>query len=140
MFNVNYSIYDDKKNNNKIENILLSIRKEQKSIIGQSINPVYNEFQEKLIEIIDGILVNITQFNNEDDDAIDNIIDELQRQKDIVMYKKKKSLSRIERLKHRLEEECINYLFYIINDIKEEDIIDKSIKRVNSISYRIENR
>jgi hypothetical protein len=72
MFNINYSIYDDKNNNNnnKIENILLTIRKEQQSRIGQSLHPVYNEFQEKLIEIIDGILVNIRQFNNEDD-AID---------------------------------------------------------------------
>jgi hypothetical protein len=71
MFNINYSIYDDKNNNNNnIENTLLSIRKEQQSRISQSLHPVYNEFQEKLIEIIDGILVNIRQFNNEDD-AID---------------------------------------------------------------------
>ncbi len=120
MFNINYSTYD--KNNNKIKNILLSIRKEQQSRIGQSIHPTYNEFQEKLIEIIDGILVNITQFN--EDDIIDKIIDKLQREKDTVLYKKKKALERIETLKHRLEEECINYLLYIINDIK-EDVIDK---------------
>ena len=116
MFNVNYSTYDDK-NNNKIENILLSIRKEQQSIIAHSLHSVYNEFQEKLIEIIDGVLVNIRQFNNEDN-AIDKIIDNLQRQKDVVLYKKKKTLDRIETLKHRLEEECINYLLYIISNIK----------------------
>jgi hypothetical protein len=134
MFKVNYSTYD--KNNNKIENILLSIREEQQSKIGQSLHPAYNEFQEKLIEIIEGMLVNITQFN--EDDAIDKIIDELQRQKDMVLYKKKKTLDRIETLKHRLEEECIDYLLYIINNIK-EDVIDKSTKS-NSISYRIKNR
>ena len=117
MFNVNYSTYDDKNNNNKIENILLSIRKEQQSIIGQSLHPVYNEFQEKLIEIIDRILVNIRQFNNEDD-AIDKIIDNLQRQKDVVLNKKKKTLYRVEMLKHRLYEECIDYLLYIIGNIK----------------------
>ena len=137
MFNVNYSTYDDKHNNNKIVNILLSIRKEQQSKIGQSLHSSYNEFQEKLIEIIDRILESITQFNK-DDDAIDKIIDELQRQKDMVLYKKKKTLDRIETLKHRLEEECIDYLLYIINNIK-EDVIDKSTKS-NSISYRIKNR
>src|SRR5688572_30139482 len=100
MFNVNYSIYYDK-NNNKIENILLSIRKEQQRRIGQSLHPAYNEFEEKLIEIIDGILVNFTQFNG--DYSIDKIIDELQRQKDIVLNKKKKALDRMEALKHRLE-------------------------------------
>ena len=78
---------------------------------------MYNEFQEKLIEIIDGVLVNIRQFNNEDN-AIDKIIDNLQRQKDLVLYKKKKTLDRIETLKHRLEEECINYILYIISNIK----------------------
>jgi hypothetical protein len=134
MFNINYSIYDDKNNNNNIENTLLSIRKEQESRIGQSLHPAYNKFQEKLIEIIDGVLVNIRQFNNEDD-VIDKIINELQREKDMVLYKKKKALDRIDTLKHRLEEECINYLLYIINDIK-KDVIDKSTKS-NSISYRI---
>jgi hypothetical protein len=128
MLNFNYSVYYDK-NDNKIENILLSIRKEQQSKIGQSLHSAYNEFQEKLIDIIDGILVNITQFN-EEDDAIDKIIDKLQRQKDMILYKKKKAIDRIEILKHRLEEECINYLLYIINDIKEEDVIDKSTKRI----------
>ena len=78
---------------------------------------MYNEFQEKLIEIINGVLVNIRQFNNEDN-AIDKIIDNLQRQKDVVLYKKKKTYDRIETLKHRLEEECINYLLYIISNIK----------------------
>ena len=48
----------------------------------------------------------------------------------MILYKKKKAIDRIETLKHRLEEECINYLLYIINDIKEEDVIDKSSKRV----------
>src|SRR5215204_1011886 len=117
MFNVNnYSTSYDK-NNNKIENILLSVRKEQQSRIGQSLHPAYNEFQEKLIEIIDVILINIAQFNNEDD-TIDKIIDELQ--KDTVLHKKKKVLYRVEMLKHRLHEECIDYLLYIISNIKRD--------------------
>jgi hypothetical protein len=116
MFNVNYSTYDDKHNNNKIVNILLSIRKEQQSKIGQSLHSSYNEFQEKLIEIIDRILESITQFNK--DDEIGKIIDKLQKEKDIVLHRKKKALDRLEMLKHRLHEECIDYLLYIISNIK----------------------
>lgn len=113
---VNYSTYDDKHNNNTIVNILLSIRKEQQSKIGQSLHSSYNEFQQKLIEIIDRILESITQFN--EDDEIEKIIDKLQREKDTILYMKKKALDRLEILKHRLHEECIDYLLYIIGNIK----------------------
>ena len=115
MFNVNYSTYDEK--NNKIVNILVSIKAEQQSRIDKNLYPAYNEFQKKLMEMIDRILEYLRQFNEYC--PIDKlIIDELQREKYIVLHKKKKALYRFEMLKHRLHEECIDYLLYIIGNIK----------------------
>jgi hypothetical protein len=114
MFKVNYSIY--RENNNKIVNILNSIKAEQLKA-GQTLHPAYKEFQEKITEIIDWILESLTHLNQMDC-AIDKIIYDLQREKKIILHKKKKALYRFETLKHRLHEECIDYLLYIINNMK----------------------
>ena len=52
------------------------------------------------------------------DCAIDKIIYDLQREKETILHKKKKALYRFETLKYRLHEECIDYLLYIINNMK----------------------
>ena len=69
-------------NNNKIENILLSIKIEQQNRINQSSNPHYNNFQEKLIEIIDDMLINTPQVNEEN--ITNRITDNLQIRNEII--------------------------------------------------------
>ena len=115
MFNVNYSTYGEK--DNKIVNILVSIKAEQQSRIVKNLHPAINRLQNRLMEMIDRILENLTQFNEYC--PIDKLmIDELQREKDIVLNKKKKAIYKVEMLKYRLNEECIDYLLYIISNIK----------------------
>jgi hypothetical protein len=111
-----YSAYDT--NNNKIENILLSIRKEQEHRINQSSHPIYNKFQEKLIEIIDDMLINTPQVNEES--ITSRITDNLQIRNEIILTKKKDTEDINKILQFRLEQECINYLLYIINNYKKE--------------------
>lgn len=88
MLNVNYSINEE--NNNKIINILISIKAEQ-SKDSQNLHPLYNEFQLKLTEIIDWILESLTCLTQVDC-VLDMIIDNLQREKNTVLHKKKKSI------------------------------------------------
>ena len=117
MLNVNYSINEE--NNNKIINILISIKAEQ-SKDSQNLHPLYNEFQLKLTEIIDWILESLTCLTQVDC-VLDMIIDNLQREKNTVLHKKKKALYRFEILKCRLHEECIDYLLYILSTISKDN-------------------
>ena len=111
-----YSVYDS--NNNKIENILLSIKKEQQNRMNQSSHPMYNKFQEKLIEIIDDMLINTPQVNEEN--ITNRITNNLQIRNEIILTKKKDTEDINKILQCRLEQECINYLLYIINNSKKE--------------------
>ena len=111
-----YLAYDA--NSNRIENILLSIKKEQQNRINQSSHKIYNNFQEKLIEIIDDMLINIPQVNEEN--LTNRITDNLQIRNQIIITKKKDTEDVTKKLQFRLEQECINYLLYIINNSKEE--------------------
>jgi len=126
-----YSTYDV--NNNKIENTLLSIKQEQQHIINHSNHPIYNEFQEKLIEIIDDILINTPQVNEEN--IIDRLTDNLQIRNNIVSLKKKNTEDINQILQYRLEQECINYLLYIVNNSK-KDFVEKS-NLIDSLTCRI---
>jgi hypothetical protein len=94
MFKVNYSTFGE--NNNKIVNILISIKAEQLKA-GQTLHPAYNEFQEKLTEIIDWILESLTHLNQMDC-AIDKIIYDLQREKETILHKKKKHYTGLKHL------------------------------------------
>ncbi len=116
-----YSAYDS--NSNKIENILLSIKQEQQHRVNHSSHPIYNKFQEKLIEIIDDMLINTPEVNEEN--IINRITDNLQIRNKITLTKKMdtKDINKI--LQCRLEQECINYLLYIINNNKKE-FVNKS--------------
>ena len=120
-------------NNNKIENILLSIKIEQQNRINQSSHPIYNNFQEKLIEIIDDMLINTPQANEEN--ITNRITDNLLIRNQIILTKKKDSEDMTKKLQFRLEQECINYLLYIINNSKEE-YVGKS-NSINILTRRI---
>ena len=126
-----YLAYDA--NSNRIEKILLSIKKEQQNIINQSSHKIYNNFQEKLVEIIDDMLINIPQINEEN--LTNRITDNLLIRNQIILTKKKDSEDMTKKLQFRLEQECINYLLYIINNSKEE-YVGKS-NSINILTRRI---
>ena len=126
-----YLAYDA--NSNRIEKILLSIKKEQQNRINQSSHKIYNNFQEKLVEIIDDMLINIPQINEEN--LTNRITDNLLIRNQIILTKKKDSEDMTKKLQFRLEQECINYLLYIINNSKEE-YVGKS-NSINILTRRI---
>jgi len=86
---------------NKFENHLLSIKAEhQKQIRPNLHHPTYNERHEKVIELIDCTLekygtaaTNIkNNQQNEQDVIIDNIIEELEKKREVAKSKKKRAL------------------------------------------------
>ena len=79
---------------NKFENHLLSIRAERQEMIHPSSHPTYNEHQQKIIEMIDLTLekyntaVNTQKMNEQV--IVDNIIEELDRKREVAINKSKK--------------------------------------------------
>jgi hypothetical protein len=76
---------------NKLENHLLSIRAERQEMIHPKSHPTYNDHQQKIIELIDGTLekykanMEKTQQQNEEAIIIDNIIEELDKKREIAI-------------------------------------------------------
>jgi hypothetical protein len=107
---------------NKFENHLLSIRAERQEMIHPSSHPTYNERQQKIIELIDWTLekyktnMENTQQQNEQL-IIDNIIEELDKKRDIAINKKKKALLKDEVSIYRLEENTLDYILFIIREL-----------------------
>ena len=110
---------------NKLVNHLLSVRVQNRKQIKPNCHTTYNEDHEKRIEIIDWVLkkykdnlkkTNQQQQQNEEQVIIDNIINELDRKRDIAINKKKKALLKDEMLKYRLEEDTLDYILFIIRD------------------------
>ena len=117
--------YDDTttKTINKFENHLLSIRAERQEMIHPNSHPTYNERQQKIIEIIDWTLekynaaVNTQNMNEQNEQVIiDNIIEELDKRRDIAIHKKKQALLKDEMLKYGEEEDTIDYIIFIIRE------------------------
>ena len=109
---------------NKFENHLLSIRDDRQEMIRPNCHPTYNERHEKIIELIDWTLekyrtvANIKTKNQHNEEAIiiDNIIEELDKKRDIAINKKKKALLRDEVSIYRLEENTLDYILFIIRE------------------------
>src|SRR5688500_4936369 len=87
-------------------------------------HPTYNERHKKIIEWIDWILekyrtANIKENNqqNEEKEIIDNIIEELDKKRDIAINKKKEALLRDEVSIYRLEENTLDYVLFIIREL-----------------------
>ena len=84
---------------NKFENHLLSIKAEHQKRIRPNLHPTYNERHQKIIEMIDWTLekykaavANIKQKNQQNEEVvIDNIIEELDKKRDIAIKQKAKS-------------------------------------------------
>ncbi|HZL24690.1 MAG TPA: hypothetical protein VFC05_15305 [Nitrososphaeraceae archaeon] len=87
---------------NKFENDLLSIRDERQKMIRPNCHPTYNERHEKIIEMIDWTLEKYktnmkkkkTQQQNDEQVIIDNIIEELDKKRDIDIKKATSSIKR----------------------------------------------
>ena len=115
---------DTKTITNKFENHLLSIKTEHQKMIHHLSHPTYNERHEKIIKLIDWTLekykeaTNI-QNNQQTEEAIiiDNIIEELDKQREVAINKKKKALLRDEVSIYRLEENTIDYILFRIREL-----------------------
>ena len=97
---------------NKFENYLLSIKDEHQNRIRPNLHhPTYNERHEKIIKLIDWTLEKYTEAttvtniqNNQQTEEviiIDNIIEELDKKREVAINNKKKTLLRDEVLQAR---------------------------------------
>jgi hypothetical protein len=110
---------------NKFENHLLSIKAEHQNQIRPNLHhPTYNERHEKIIELIDWTLEKYKdslkkpqQYEEEQEVIIDNIIEELDKKRDIDINKKNKALLRDEVSVYRLEENTLDYILFIIREL-----------------------
>jgi hypothetical protein len=107
---------------NKFENHLLSIRDERQNMIHPNSHPTYNERHEKIIEMIDWTLekYRTSKENTQQQDEqiiIDNIIEELDKKRDIAINKKKKALLKDEVWKYSEEEDTIDYVLFRIREL-----------------------
>ena len=99
----------------KFENHLLSIRDERQEMIHPNSHPTYNERQQNIIEMIDWTLekyrASIKETQQNEQVIIDNIIEELDRKRDIAVHKKKQAQLKDEVSMYRLEEDTIDMFF-----------------------------
>jgi hypothetical protein len=107
---------------NKFENHLLSIKAEHQKMIHPKSPPTYNERQQKIIDMIDWTLekyrraANLKKNQQNEEVIIDNIIEELDKKRDIAINKKEKALLKDEVSVYRSEEDTIDYIIFIINE------------------------
>ena len=108
---------------NKFENHLQSIRAERQEMIHPKSHPTYNERQQKIIEMIDWVLekykttanTKLMNQQNEEEEVIIiyNIIEELDKKREITINKKQKTILKDEVLRYG-EEDTIDYILFII--------------------------
>jgi hypothetical protein len=109
---------------NNFENHLLSIRAERQKMIHPKSHPTYNEHQQKIIEMIDRVLEKYKAFrikmmnqeNEEQEVIIEDIIQELNKQRKIAITKKQKAILKDEVLEYEEEEDTIDYILFIIRE------------------------
>ena len=122
--NQNNNDYEDMttKTINKFENHLLSIRAERQEMIHPNSHPTYNERQQKIIEMIDWTLekytaaVNTKKNQQNEPVIIDNIIEDPDKKREVVISKKKMALLKDESLEYGEEEVTIDYILFIIRE------------------------
>ena len=109
---------------NKFEYHLQSIRAERQEMIHPKSHPTYNERQQKIKEMIDWVLekykttanTKLMNQQNEEEEVIIiyNIIEELDKKREITINKKQKTILKDEVLKYGEEEDTIDYILFII--------------------------
>ena len=106
--------------NPEFENHLLSIKTECQKMIHPNSHPSYNERHQKIIEMIDLTMdkyktaVNTQKMNEQV--IIDNIVEELDKQRDITINKKQKTLLKNEVVEYGEEEDAIDYVLFRIRE------------------------
>ena len=115
---------NQKEGTNKFENQLLSIKDERQKMIRPNCHPTYNERHQKIIEMIDWTLEKYkednekkTQQQNDDQLIIDNIIEELDKKRDIAITKKRQAMLKDEVWKYSGEEDTIDYVLFRIREL-----------------------
>jgi hypothetical protein len=108
---------------NKFENYLLFIRAERQEMIHPKSHPTYNDHQQKIIELIDWTLekyrtANIKENNqqNEETIIIDNMIEELDKKRNIAIHKMKKAMLKDDVSMYRLQETTLDYVLFRIRE------------------------
>ena len=101
---------------------MLSIRDERQEMIRPNCHPTYNERHQKIIELIDWVLEKYranreTQQQKDEAIIIDNIIEALDKKRDLAINKKKKALLKDEVSIYRLEENTLDYILFIIREL-----------------------
>ena len=103
---------------------MLSIKTERQKMISPNAHPTYNERHEKIIEMIDWTLekykaaVNTKKNEQKEEEIIiDNIIEELERKRDIARNKMKKAMLKDEVSIYSLEEDTIEYVLFRIREL-----------------------
>ena len=108
---------------NKFENHLFSIKAEHQKRIRPNLHPTYNERHQNIIDKIDwtqkykAAVANIKKNQQNEEGIIDNIIEELDKKRDIVINKKKKAMLKDEVSIYRLEEQTLDYVLFIIREL-----------------------
>jgi len=108
---------------NNFENNLLFIKDERQRMIYPNCHPTYNERHQKIIQLIDWTLERYranrekTQQHNEQEVIIDNIIEELDKKRDIAIHKKKRAMLKDDVAIYRLEEDTIDYVLFRIREL-----------------------
>ena len=110
---------------NKFENHLLTIKAEHQNRIRPYLHhPTYNERHQKIIDKIDWTLekykaaVNTQNINQQNEQVvIDNIIEELDKKRDIAINKKNKALLKDDVSAYRLEENTLDYVLFRIREL-----------------------
>ena len=111
----------NKDGNPEFENHLLSIKTELQKMIHPNSHPTYNERHQKIIEMIDLTMdkyktsVNTQKMNEQV--IIDNIIEELDRKRNITINKKQKTLLKNEIVEYGEEEDTIDYVLFRIREL-----------------------
>ena len=106
--------------NPEFENHLLSIKTERQKMIHPNSHPTYNERQQKILEMIDWTMnkyntaVNTQKMNEQV--IIDNIIEELDKKRDITINKKQKTLLKNEVVEYGEEEYALDYILFRIRE------------------------
>jgi hypothetical protein len=105
---------------NKFENHLLSILDEHQRMIYPNCHPTYNERHEKIIKLIDWTLEKYRdriKETHKEQVIIDNIIEELDKKRDIAIHKKKRAMLKDKVSMYRLEEDTIDYVLFRIREL-----------------------
>ena len=102
--------------------IICYLLDERQKMITPNYHPTYNERHQKIIELIDWTLekykmkMENTKQQNEQV-IIDNIIEELDKKRDIAINKKRQALLKDEVWKYSEEEDTIDYVLFRIREL-----------------------